>query len=91
MHTASVQTFVNAGEWTRLPPILLAQPGEDLNVPLEATNELMHQYQSTGGRPEFVFFPGEPHVYAHHPSPSTDRCNALVVDSIRCHSDKLTN
>ena len=83
--------FVNAGEWTQLPPILVVQTGEDLDVSLEVTNELMHQHQSAGGRLEYAFFPGEPHVYVHHPSPYTDRCNALVVDSIRRRSDKRTN
>ena len=52
MHTASVQMFVNAGEWTQLPPILVVQTGEDLDVSLEVTNELMHQHQSAGGRLE---------------------------------------
>jgi acetyl esterase/lipase len=87
MHAASIQKILEEGKWNQLPPLLVVQPGEDANVPLEMTEELLHQYQSADGYLEYAFFPGEEHAFAHLPSPATDRCNALVVDFIKRHSD----
>lgn len=87
MHTASIQKILETGKWKQLPPLLVVQPGEDSNVPLEMTKELVHQYESAGGYLEYVFYPGEPHGFSHLPSPATDRCNTLVVDFIRRHSN----
>jgi dipeptidyl aminopeptidase/acylaminoacyl peptidase len=63
------------------------QPGDDANVPLEMTKKLIQKYESAGGYLEYAFFPSEPHAFAHLPSPATNRCNALVVDFIKRHSN----
>jgi acetyl esterase len=86
MQAASIQTSLESGNWNQLPPLLVVQPGEDENVPREMTKELVHQYESAGGYLEYAFFPGESHGFTHLPSPTTDKCNALIVDFIRRHS-----
>ena len=91
MRAASIQTILGTGEWNQLPPVLVVQPGEDRNVPLEMTTEFVRAYQSAGGYLEYTFFPDEPHGFIRYPSPATDRCNSLIVDFIRRHSDKLLN
>ena len=87
MYSASIQKIVETGKWNQLPPILVVQPGEDANVPLEMTNDLLHHYQSAGGYLEYAFFPGEGHEFAHLPSSATDRCNALIEDFIKRHTN----
>lgn len=86
MQAASVQNILDAGAWNQLPPVLIIQSGEDRNVPLEMTTELVRAYQSAGGYLEYAFFPGESHCFGHDPSPATDRFNALIVDFARRHS-----
>ena len=86
MQAASVQNVLDVGAWNQLPPVLIVQSGEDRNVPLEMTTELVRAYQSAGGYLEYAFFPGESHCFGHNPSPATDRFNALIVDFARRHS-----
>ena len=86
MLSASISKLVGDGEWSQLPPILIVQPGEDKNVPLEMTYDLMDKYQSAGGYVEYVFYPGEEHGFAHFPSPISDRCISLIVNFAQRHS-----
>ncbi len=86
MHSASVQKNVEDGKWNQLPPILIIQPGEDKNVPIEMTNELVNQYQTAGGYLEYVFYPGEEHGFANFPSHESDRCISLIVNFAKRHS-----
>jgi len=83
MKAASVQRILAAGEWSQLPPLLVVQPGEDRNVPIEMTMELLRQYQAAGGYFEYVFFPGERHGFGHNPSSATDCLNKLIVSFIQ--------
>lgn len=77
MQAASVQQILDAGEWSQLPRLLIVQSGEDLNVPVEMTAELVRAYKSAGGYLEYAFFPEVPHWFGNSPSPATDRFNAL--------------
>ena len=91
MQSASVQVNVKKGDWAHLPPILVVQPGEDKNVPIEMTQELMHQYQAAGGFLEYVYYPGEEHGFAHFPSATSDECIELLVSFAKRHSHKTNN
>ncbi|MFP3950530.1 MAG: alpha/beta hydrolase [Candidatus Bathyarchaeia archaeon] len=89
MKSASIPDIIEREEYKQLPPLLVVQPGEDDNIPLEMTEELIQQYKSAGGYLEYAFFPDEPHGFAHLPSPATNRCHALIVDFLKRHSKKL--
>jgi acetyl esterase/lipase len=86
MRAASVPRLVTAGEAESLPPLLIVQPGEDGNVPVEMTYELMRAWQSRGGYLEYSFFPDQPHGFGHVESPETERMVDLLVDFARRHS-----
>jgi acetyl esterase/lipase len=86
MLSASIPKLVGDGDWNQLPPILIVQPGEDKNVPLEMTLDLMTRYQSAGGYVEYVFYPGEEHCFVHFPSVVSDRCIELIVSFVKRHS-----
>lgn len=82
MKAASVPRILDDGEATALPPLLLIQPGEDQNVPLEMTQYLMRAYQRRGGHLEYAYFPGEPHAFTYEVSDATEDCLALTADFI---------
>jgi len=82
MRAASVPRILDDGEAQELPPLLVVQPGEDANVPLEMTRSLVRAYQHRGGHLEYAFFPGEPHAFTYEASDSTEQCLALTADFI---------
>jgi len=78
MEAASVTRILRAGEATALPPVWMAQAGNDDNVPAEITEAFVGAYEKAGGRIERVHFPGARHGFIGQASPDTDRCIALV-------------
>jgi acetyl esterase/lipase len=80
MRAASVPRIVVAGEAANLPPVLLVQPGEDSNVPIEMTFDVIRAWQSRRGYVEYVHFPDQPHAFGHQPSEATDRMVDVVID-----------
>ena len=83
MRAASIPRLVTAGEAQSLPPLLVVQPGEDGNVPVEMTFDLLRAWQSRGGKVEYAFFPEMPHAFGHRPSPATHDMLRQVVDFAR--------
>ena len=82
MEAASVTRLVGAGRATALPPVWVAQPDLDDNVPAAITEAFVKAYEGAGGRIERAHFPDARHSFAQQPSPDTDRCVALVRDFI---------
>jgi len=80
MREASVPRIVVAGEAANLPPTLLVQPGEDSNVPIEMTFDVIRAWQARRGYVEYVHFPDQPHAFGHQPSEATDRMVAVIID-----------
>ncbi len=87
MHAASIPRLVVAGEARQLPPTLVVQPGEDSNVPVEMTFDLLRAWQSRGGHIEYAYFPEMPHGFGQRESPETDDLVRLMRDFIARHSD----
>ena len=83
MKDASIQRILRSGEATEnLPPVLIVEPGEDLNIPREMTNELMKSFQDAGGKADHLFYPGMPHAFGHRDSAATDDLNLAMRDFI---------
>jgi hypothetical protein len=82
MAEASVTRIVAAGEQGALPPVWLAQPELDDNVPAAITQAFVTAYRGAGGRLEHVVFPGARHSFNQTPGPDTDKCVALIRDFI---------
>ncbi|RLT43521.1 MAG: alpha/beta hydrolase [Chloroflexi bacterium] len=82
MRTASVPRVVVAGEATQLPPALVVQPGEDSNVPIEMTFDLLRAWQSRAGHIEYAHFPDQPHGFGGRASAETTNMVALVRDFV---------
>ena len=83
MRAASVPRLIVAGEAQHLPPLLIVQPGEDSNVPIEMTFDLVRAYQSRGGRVDYAYFPEQPHGFGHRPSSATSEMITLIDDFVR--------
>lgn len=88
MRAASVPRVVIAGEATRLPPALVVQPGEDANVPIEMTFDLLRAWQSRRGHIEYAHFPEQAHGFGQRPSAETDDMVALVRDFVARHGPR---
>src|SRR5690606_2311960 len=86
MRKASIPRLVVAGEARHLPPTLGVQPGEDSNVPVEMTFDLLRAWQARGGHIEYAYFPEMPHAFGQRESSETDDLVRLMRDFIARHS-----
>ena len=82
MAEASVTRIVAAGEARALPPVWLAHPELDDNVPAAITDAFVQAYQKAGGSIERVHFPGARHGFIGSPSADGDKAVALMRDFI---------
>ena len=83
MRDASVPRLVAAGEAQSLPPLFVVQPGEDGNVPVEMTFDLLRAWQARGGKLEYAYFPDMPHAFGHRASAATSDMLEQVTDFAR--------
>ncbi len=86
MRAASVPRIVVAGEAAALPPLLVVQAGDDANVPLEMTMDLLRAWQSRDGHLEYAFFPGQWHRFALSKSPETDQLATIIAGFASRHT-----
>jgi acetyl esterase/lipase len=82
MTDASVTRIVGAGEARALPPVWLAHPELDDNVPAEITEAFVAAYRKAGGRIERVHFPGARHGFMQQAGADTEKCIALMRNVI---------
>ncbi len=82
MAEASVTRIVTSREARALPPVWVAQPELDDNVPAAITEAFVQAYQQAGGPVERVHFPGARHGFIQQPSADADKAIALMRDFI---------
>lgn len=82
MAEASVTRIVRARESRALPPVWLAHPELDDNVPAAITDAFVAAYQGAGGSIERVHFPGARHGFTGQASADTDKALAMMRDFI---------
>jgi acetyl esterase/lipase len=85
MADASVTRIVTTGEARALPPIFVAQPEFDDNMPPRITEALVREYQQVGGSVEHMYFSGARHGFIGRESAETDKCIAIMRDFIGRH------
>jgi acetyl esterase/lipase len=79
MAAASVTGVVERKQARALPPVWLAHPGMDDNVPVEITNAFVGAYEGAGGRIERMHFPGAKHGFIGQASADTTK----AIDGMR--------
>ena len=82
MAEASVTRIVTARETRALPPVWLAHPELDDNVPAAITDAFVQAYQQAAGAIERVHFPGARHGFIGQASADNDKAVALMRDFI---------
>jgi len=82
MAEASVTRIVASGEARELPPVWVAHPEVDDNVPAEITEAFVRAYEQAGGRIERTFFPGARHGFLQQPSADTEKAIALMREFV---------
>jgi acetyl esterase/lipase len=85
MAGASVTRLVAAGQARALPPVWVAQPELDDNVPAGITDAFVAAYLAAGGAIERTHFPGVGHGFIGKAGPDTDKALALMRDFIGRH------
>ena len=90
MKDASIQRSLNAGEAESLPPVWVVQPGNDTNVPVSMTKDLIEAYEAQNGYIEYSFFPLQKHAFAHRPSAETEDCINGMRNFIRRQLQRST-
>ena len=78
----SVTRLVAEGLATVRPPVWVAQPDLDDNVPAAITEAFVDAYRKAGGHLERVHFPESRHGFAQQASPATDKCVADVLEFV---------
>ena len=82
MRAASVTRIVESGEALAMPPVWLAQPEMDDNVPAEITDAFVRAYEKAGGRIERVRYPGAKHGFIGQESATTTKAIADMREFI---------
>jgi acetyl esterase/lipase len=82
MAEASVTRIVAAREARALPPVWLAHPELDDNVPAAITDAFVQAYQQAGGAIERVHFPGARHGFIGQASADADKAISMMRDFI---------
>ena len=78
MHEGNPQEILERGEQQELPPVLIIQGTEDMNIPLTLPQRFAPAYRSAGGSAQVEWFPGQPHGFVRHPGPATARAIAKM-------------
>ena len=82
MAAASVTGVVASGRAGALPPVWLAQPEMDDNVPASITDAFVTAYEKAGGRIERVRFPGAKHGFVGQETAAAAKCIADMREFI---------
>jgi acetyl esterase len=82
MADASVTRLVETSATTARPPVWVAQPELDDNVPAEITEAFVRAYRRAGGRLEHVPFAGARHGFIQQPGPDAEKAILLMRDFV---------
>ena len=80
IHEANPQEILERGEPAELPPLLIIQGTEDMNIPLTLPQRFAPAYRAAGGSARVEWFPGQPHGFGNRPGPAGDRALELIKE-----------
>ncbi len=78
IHEGSPQEILERGEAQELPPLLIIQGTEDMNIPLTLPQRFAPAYRAAGGSVRVEWFPGQPHGFASRPGPDAERAIGIM-------------
>lgn len=85
MQEAAIARIVRAGEAKHLPPVWVARPTADANVPEALITDLVDAWRSAGGDIVVTEYPCEPHAFGHRPGPMADQLVDDLHSFLRTH------
>lgn len=89
IHEGNPQEILERGEAGALPPLLMIQGTEDMNIPLTLPQRFAPAYRAAGGSARVEWFPGQPHAFAQRPGPDTPRAIGLISDFVFAQVNQL--
>ena len=82
MHEGNPQEILERGEAQALPPVLIIQGTEDMNIPLTLPQRFSPAYRAAGGSARVEWFPGQPHGFGNRPGPDSARAIAVMKEFV---------
>jgi acetyl esterase/lipase len=82
IHEGNPQEILEREDAQALPPVLIIQGTEDMNIPLTSPQRFAPAYRALGGTVRVEWFPGEPHGFASRPGPGSTRAIAIMKDFV---------
>jgi acetyl esterase len=73
IHEGNPQEMLERSEAQELPPVLIVQGTEDMNIPLTLPQRFAPVYRTAGGTIQVEWFPGQAHEFTRRPGPATTR------------------
>lgn len=85
MREGNPQHLLERGEAVALPPLLLVQGDQDINIPWQIPERFGETYRKAGGAVEWRLFRGEGHVFANSPGAASDAAIGVMKAYIARH------
>jgi len=85
MREGNPQHLLERREPVALPPLLLVQGEQDINIPWQIPERFGETYRNAGGAVEWRLYRGEPHVFANSPGAASDSAIAIMKAFIARH------
>lgn len=82
IHEGNPQEILERGEVQELPPLLIIQGTEDMNIPLTLPQRFAPAYRAAGGSVRVEWFVGQPHGFAYRPGPETERAIGIINEFV---------
>ena len=82
MHEGNPQEMLERGEQQELPPLLIIQGTDDMNIPLTLPQRFAPAYRSAGGSAQIEWFAGESHGFGSRPGPAAMRAIDTIMDFV---------
>jgi dienelactone hydrolase len=90
IHEGNPQELLERGEAQAFPPMLLIQGTEDMNIPLTLPQRFAPLYRRLGGTIRVEWFPGQPHGFAEHGGPDSERAFAVMREFVATAAGTMT-
>ena len=78
IHAANPQELLERGEQQELPPVLIIQGTDDMNIPLTLPQRFAPAYRAAGGSARVEWFAGQAHGFARRPGPAATRAIEIM-------------
>ncbi len=89
IHEGNPQEILERREQQEVPPLLIIQGTDDMNIPLTLPQRFAPAYRAAGGSAQVEWFPGQPHGFASKPGAAATRAIETIKDFVAVQTMSL--